>query len=175
MISPQDFHCPQHGTGQNEFQLRFDFHRPREVFQRGAQVVIRDLGPWHQHYTVTNDAENVVAKLHEAGQLTDARRLLYFDSRGDLDEIVGVVHVKDVLGVEPSARRSVPLRELLRPVAMVPESRELGDLLVQLPRPHRRSRPLAARTAPSSGHWHLRLKASHTTCCGSAARTPEGT
>ncbi len=52
--------------------------------------------------------------------------------RETLDDPVGVVHVKDVLGIEPSARRSTPLQELLRPVAMVPESRELGDLLVQL-------------------------------------------
>jgi CBS domain containing-hemolysin-like protein len=51
---------------------------------------------------------------------------------GDLDQIVGVVHVKDVLGIDPERRRSTPLREILRPVAMVPESSELGDLLVQL-------------------------------------------
>ena len=51
---------------------------------------------------------------------------------GDLDQIVGVVHVKDVLGIESQRRRRAPLRELLRPVVMVPESSELGDLLVQL-------------------------------------------
>ena len=49
-----------------------------------------------------------------------------------LDEPVGVVHVKDVLGIDPARRRSTPLRDLVRPVAMVPETSELGDLLVQL-------------------------------------------
>ncbi len=50
----------------------------------------------------------------------------------DLDDIVGVVHVKDVLGVVPERRRSEPVSRLVRPVVMVPESRELGSLLVEL-------------------------------------------
>jgi CBS domain containing-hemolysin-like protein len=50
----------------------------------------------------------------------------------DLDDIVGVVHVKDVLGLPPDRRSSAPLAGLVRPVVMVPESRELGPLLVEL-------------------------------------------
>lgn len=50
----------------------------------------------------------------------------------DLDDIVGVVHIKDVLGIDPDRRRTTPLRDLLRPVVMVPESIELGELLVRL-------------------------------------------
>lgn len=50
----------------------------------------------------------------------------------DLDDIVGVVHVKDVLGLPPDRRRTEPLAALVRPVAMVPESRGLGPLLAEL-------------------------------------------
>lgn len=68
--------------------------------------------------------------LLDASESTGLSRFPVTD--GDLDEIVGVVHVKDVLGIAPASRRRTPLRELIRPVAMVPESSELGDLLLQL-------------------------------------------
>ena len=47
-------------------------------------LCIEDLGPWDQHLSVTNDAENVVAEL--AGVL-NGRRLEYIDSCGDRDQI----------------------------------------------------------------------------------------
>lgn len=50
-------------------------------------VVLRDLGPWDQHPTVTNDAAWVIAQV--APQL-DGRRLFYFDSSGTLDELLVV-------------------------------------------------------------------------------------
>jgi hypothetical protein len=51
------------------------------------QLVIRDMGPWTRHATVTNDAENVVASLFRLGILKDEQRLLYFDSEGVLGEL----------------------------------------------------------------------------------------
>lgn len=48
-------------------------------------VTIQDIGPWGRHMTVTNDAEGVVARLSD--QL-NGRRLFYFDSDGDLDELL---------------------------------------------------------------------------------------
>lgn len=53
-----------------------------------APLVIRDLGPWDQHPTVTNDAEGVVARLFRDGLIPGRRRLLYFDSDGNLDELL---------------------------------------------------------------------------------------
>lgn len=50
-----------------------------------SRLIIRDLGPWNRHLTVTNGAEAIVAKLAE--HLGD-RRLFYFDSDGHLDEII---------------------------------------------------------------------------------------
>ncbi len=54
----------------------------------GRPLVIKDLGPWDQHPTITNDAEGVVAELHLRGVLPADRRLLYYDSEGQLDEIL---------------------------------------------------------------------------------------
>lgn len=57
-----------------------------EVVERDAgKVVLRDIGPWSQHPTVTNDAEQVVEDvLAWAG----GRRILYYDSEGELTELV---------------------------------------------------------------------------------------
>lgn len=83
----------------------------------GKPLVIRDVGPWDRHPTVTNDVDGVVADLAAKGKLSacskcgrpwvdgwpgcfslkeghdcdgeaSCRRLLYFDSDGELDEIV---------------------------------------------------------------------------------------
>jgi hypothetical protein len=54
-------------------------------------LVIRDIGPWDQHSSVTNDAENVVYDLiHNDGLLKPGMRLWYYDSEGQLDELVVV-------------------------------------------------------------------------------------
>jgi hypothetical protein len=52
--------------------------------------VIRDIGPWDQHPTVTNGAEHVVRQLVAQGMLANGRRFFYHDSSGDLDEILVV-------------------------------------------------------------------------------------
>ncbi len=78
----------------------------------GMPLVIRDLGPWDRHPSVTNAVEEVVKGLVESGRLTSCsrcgcswrpgsatcseacdgrpveRKLLYYDSEGVLDEIV---------------------------------------------------------------------------------------
>ncbi len=51
-------------------------------------LVIRDVGPWDRHKTVTNAAEQVVSNLYDQGLLDDGRRLLYYDSEGDRDELL---------------------------------------------------------------------------------------
>jgi CBS domain containing-hemolysin-like protein len=51
---------------------------------------------------------------------------------GDLDDIVGVVHIKEVLGIPRDRRVSSALSTLVRPVAMVPESKPLDELKVEL-------------------------------------------
>lgn len=52
------------------------------------RVVIRDVGPWDKYLSVTNDAENVVRELAGNALLRPGRRLFYYDSDGQLDEIL---------------------------------------------------------------------------------------
>jgi len=51
---------------------------------------------------------------------------------GSIDELVGVVHVKEVLGLPESARRTTPVDRLVRRLLCVPETTNLEDLLRQL-------------------------------------------
>jgi CBS domain containing-hemolysin-like protein len=50
----------------------------------------------------------------------------------DLDDIAGVVHVKDLYAVPFEARAATPVREVMSPAFVVPETRDLADLLVEL-------------------------------------------
>lgn len=57
-----------------------------EIIEQGEhRIVIRDLGPWDLFLTVTNDAERVVEEL---APVLKGRRLLYYDSDGELDELM---------------------------------------------------------------------------------------
>lgn len=54
-------------------------------------LVLRDVGPWDKHFTITNDAEGVIARLVAAGAIGPARgrprTVLYYDSEGELTEL----------------------------------------------------------------------------------------
>ena len=50
----------------------------------------------------------------------------------DLDDVLGVVHVKAVYGVPADERPTTPLETLMREVPFVPETRPLDDLFVDL-------------------------------------------
>lgn len=68
-------------------------------------LVIRDVGPWDRHPTITNDAEHVVEELSAAGKLPPGRRLYYYDSEDQLDELL-IAHAR-FAGFAPGA---LPLR-----------------------------------------------------------------
>jgi len=55
---------------------------------------------------------------------------------GDLDHVVGAVHAKDILLVEPAARTEVTAGELARPVPVTHEHHRLEDLLVEMRSAH---------------------------------------
>jgi hypothetical protein len=54
------------------------------VEQTPGHVLIRDLGPWDKHPTITNAAEQVVEEL---APLLNGRRLFYIDSSSITDEL----------------------------------------------------------------------------------------
>ncbi len=51
---------------------------------------------------------------------------------GDLDAYIGVLHVKDVLGVPDADRDSLRAADLARPAMATPESRPLEDLMLDM-------------------------------------------
>lgn len=67
---------------------RARFHVMRDA---PGVLVLRDVGPWDVHPTVTNDIEAVIAHLFETAQLMPTQQLFYIDSGGSLTE----VYVKD--------------------------------------------------------------------------------
>ncbi len=52
-----------------------------------AYVILRDLGPWTEYPTITNDADGVVRWMVKFEGL-GARRLYYIDSTGQTDELL---------------------------------------------------------------------------------------
>jgi len=51
---------------------------------------------------------------------------------GDLDDVRGVAVANDVLRVPPERREVTPVTAVMRPVLAVPESRDLGSLLLEM-------------------------------------------
>jgi hypothetical protein len=56
-------------------------------FTQEQPLIIKDVGPWDRHPTVTNVAEDVVAELINSGHLPPGRVLWCYDSEGTLDEL----------------------------------------------------------------------------------------
>lgn len=55
------------------------------VEETDTYMLIRDIGPWDVHPSITNSAKDVVAQLQPR---LNGRRLFYYDSLGDRDELV---------------------------------------------------------------------------------------
>jgi putative hemolysin len=54
----------------------------------------------------------------------------------NLDTIHGMVHVKDIIAAVGSGRGEAPVREIMRPVLIVPESVHIDDLMREMRRRH---------------------------------------
>jgi magnesium and cobalt exporter, CNNM family len=52
--------------------------------------------------------------------------------REDLDEILGVVHVKDTLRVPPMSRPGAPVTDYMRPALVIPETQPVDTVLFEL-------------------------------------------
>ncbi len=51
---------------------------------------------------------------------------------GDLDQILGIAHVKDSLRLSPDQRSSEPITDYMRPALVIPESQPLDAVLLEL-------------------------------------------
>ncbi|MEC8969522.1 MAG: hemolysin family protein, partial [Actinomycetota bacterium] len=74
--------------------------------------------------------DSLSVELLARSKQTGHSRFPVFD--GDLDHVVGVVHVKSLLSRPAGTRNGVPLGELMGDALAVPETRDLDDLLSDL-------------------------------------------
>ena len=76
--------------------------------------------------------DDVVSTLAERAVTTGHSRFPVVGA--DLDDVRGVVHVKDVYGVPYEERGARPISSIMAPAFVVPETRDLADLLADLRR-----------------------------------------
>jgi CBS domain containing-hemolysin-like protein len=75
-------------------------------------------------------AAATVTEVEQVTSDTGRSRLVVFD--GDLDRVVGVLHVKDLLRLDASRREHVTAADLARPAFVTVESRPIEDLMVDM-------------------------------------------
>ncbi len=75
---------------------------------------------------VTADVATLVKMVEESGH----SRLPVYE--GDLDRIVGIVHIKDTLRALAAGRLDAPIKELMRPPYFIPENKLVADLMTEL-------------------------------------------
>jgi CBS domain containing-hemolysin-like protein len=79
---------------------------------------------------VAVDAAQPATEIGAVARSTGRSRIIVHE--GDLDRVVGVVHVKDVLLLDPADRATTTARDLARPVPATHEDHLLEDLLVEM-------------------------------------------
>ncbi|MDQ3974318.1 MAG: hemolysin family protein, partial [Actinomycetota bacterium] len=115
----------EHGTlGDEQRDL---LARAVTVWGLDAQAVMIPRGD-----IVAVPADAGIDDLERVAGDTGRSRLLVFD--GELDHVSGVLHVKDLLRVEPGQRAGVTAGELARPALVTPESRPVEQLMVDMRR-----------------------------------------
>ncbi|MGC8668844.1 MAG: hemolysin family protein [Chthonomonadales bacterium] len=100
------------------------------IFDFGDTVVRKVMTPRLDIAAV--EANATIDELIQAVTASGHSRLPVYDE--DLDNIIGIVHVKDVLQALASDRRRVTVRDLMRPPYFIPENKRVDDLLAELRR-----------------------------------------
>jgi CBS domain containing-hemolysin-like protein len=96
--------------------------------------VARDaLRPWNRVVTVAEDLSPAALEV----LATRTRRSRFPVVERANRRVLGFVHVKDVLGIEGPMRRAPIPASLIRPLAVVPPDRTLGELLLAMRRERR--------------------------------------
>lgn len=100
------------------------------IFDFGDTMVRKVMTPRLDISAV--EANATIDELIQTVTASGHSRLPVYDE--DLDNIIGIVHVKDVLQALASERRSATVRELMRPPYFIPENKRVDDLLAELRR-----------------------------------------
>jgi CBS domain containing-hemolysin-like protein len=83
---------------------------------------------------------NVVA-IEADRSLEDLRQLVIHEQfsripvfEGGIDEVIGFVHVRDMFELDPDQRKNKTVRDLIRPIRLVPETKLVSELLREMQR-----------------------------------------
>jgi CBS domain containing-hemolysin-like protein len=81
---------------------------------------------------------NIVA-ISAGKSLEDLRQLVIHEQysripvyQDSIDNIIGFIHVRDIFELDPEERKAKPLKDLIRPVPLVPETKPGSDLLREM-------------------------------------------
>jgi putative hemolysin len=104
----------------------------RELIQSvvafGDKTVREVLTPRPRIVAISQDA--TLDELRELAINEQYSRIPAFD--GDIDSITGFVHVRDMFELDEAARSKRKVRDILRPVRMIPETKPVNDLLKEM-------------------------------------------
>jgi putative hemolysin len=104
----------------------------RELIQSvvafGDKTVREVLTPRPRIVAISQDA--TLDQLRELAISEQYSRIPAFE--GDIDSITGFVHVRDMFELDEETRAKRKVRDILRPVRMVPETKAVNDLLKEM-------------------------------------------
>ena len=115
-------HSEEHGVIETEEKEMI-----HNVFEFADTVVRKVMTPRGEFTAIEVDLgiEELMRVVTESGH----SRLPVYE--GDIDHIVGIIHVKDVLKSVVSGQKVDNLRGLLRPAYMIPENKRVDELLAE--------------------------------------------
>jgi putative hemolysin len=100
----------------------------QSVVAFGDKVVREVMTP--RPNMVAIQADETLASLHELVVNEQYSRIPVFQT--SIDDIIGFVHVRDMFEVAESSRELRTVRELMRPVRLVPETKPVDDLMREM-------------------------------------------
>ena len=100
----------------------------QSVVEFGDKVVREVMTP--RPNMVTIQADQRLEALHRLVVTEQYSRIPVWQS--SIDDVIGFVHVRDMFEVAESERRTRKVRELMRPVRFVPETKPVSDLLREM-------------------------------------------
>jgi len=104
----------------------------RELIQSvvafGDKTVREVLTPRPNVVAISQDA--ALDQLRELAITEQYSRIPAYD--GDIDSITGFVHVRDMFELDEDERKKRKVRDILRPIRLVPETKPVNDLLLEM-------------------------------------------
>jgi CBS domain containing-hemolysin-like protein len=116
-------------AGEEEGIIKAD---DRELIQSAAafsgKTVREVLTPRPRVVAISADAS--LEELRALAKAEQYSRIPVYE--GDIDTVVGFVHVRDMFELDESERKRKTVRDILRPVRIVPETKPVNDLLREM-------------------------------------------